>query len=237
MSKFKGKRMVEEDLIKKLQDLDPSGGTEYTAGTGIEISDENEISVDTDTIATVAALQSFTQTFGGELTAIYNGTTPVGKARQDASGRTFDEYYASKSELFSGDYNDLTNKPTIPEGVTIVDISTSATYTSGAITNFINKPGNYLFREVDSANGDDYFRINTIMSGAIMLTKTFVSSSTSLYSEIFYINRSTGAVTKYNYTINVPTAPTLNKTTETLTFTYSDSTTGTLTVVTDVTLS
>lgn len=47
----KGKRMVSEDLIKKLESLDPSAGATYTAGTGIDISAENEISVDTDTVA------------------------------------------------------------------------------------------------------------------------------------------------------------------------------------------
>jgi len=111
---------------------------------------------------------------------------------------------ATKDELFSGDYNDLTNKPTIPEGVTILTISTSVKFTPTQIANFIAKPGNYLFKEADRFNGDDYFRIDTIMSGSIRLTKTFVASSTTLYSELFYINRSTGAVTKTNYTINVP---------------------------------
>ena len=69
-----------------------------TEGTGINISN-NEISVDTNTIATVATLQSFTQSFGGEITAIYSGTSTVGKARQDALGRTIDEYYASKTDI------------------------------------------------------------------------------------------------------------------------------------------
>ena len=221
MSKFKGKRMVEEDLIKKLQDLDPSSGPEYTAGTGIEISAENEISIDTDTVATKSEL------FSGDYDDLTN--------KPDLS------VYAESADLATvattGSYNDLSNKPTIPAGVTVLTISTSVTFTSTQIAKFIANPGNYLFKEVDGANGDDYFRINTIRSAVIMLTKTYVASSTTLYSEIFYINRSTGAVTKYNYTVNVPTAPTLNKTTETLTFTYSDNTTGTLTVVTDVTLS
>ena len=74
------------------------GGAEYMPGTGINIAN-NEISVDTNTIATVATLQSFTQSFGGEITAIYSGTSTVGKARQDALGRTIDEYYASKTDI------------------------------------------------------------------------------------------------------------------------------------------
>lgn len=44
-----GKRMVPEYLIKKIGE--GGGGTEYTAGTGIDITN-NEISVDTETIAT-----------------------------------------------------------------------------------------------------------------------------------------------------------------------------------------
>lgn len=94
MSNFKGKRMVEEDLIKKLEDLDPSGG-EYTAGTGIEISAENEISIDTDTVAT-------------------------------------------KSELFSGSYNDLTNKPDLSIYAESSDLATVAT--TGAYSDLTGTP-------------------------------------------------------------------------------------------------
>lgn len=43
----KGKRMVREDLIKKLKE---GSGAEYTAGTGIVIED-NEISVDEEVVA------------------------------------------------------------------------------------------------------------------------------------------------------------------------------------------
>ena len=75
-----------------------SAGNTYTAGNGININND-EISVDTNTIATVATLQSFTQTFGGEITSIYNGTSTVGKARQDALGRTINEYYAGKTDI------------------------------------------------------------------------------------------------------------------------------------------
>lgn len=37
MANFRGKRMVDEDLIKKLEELEPGGG--YTAGAGISIND------------------------------------------------------------------------------------------------------------------------------------------------------------------------------------------------------
>lgn len=141
----------------------------------------------------------------------------------------------------SGDYNDLINKPTIPAGITILDISTSVTFTATQIADFIANPGNYLFKESDWANGDDYFRINTVMSGAIRLTKTYVNSSTSLSSEVFHINRSTGAVTKSNYSISIPTTATststVTPTTETLVFTYTDNTTATITIMTGATVS
>jgi len=136
-SKKQGQRLIPEYLLDYAERLevahpDPTqewgGSSSYNAGYGIEIVND-EISVDTNEIATVDALQGFTQTFGAEITAIYNGTSTVGKARQDGLGRTFDEYYASKSELFSGDYNDLTNKPTIPTK------TSDLTNDSGFITN------------------------------------------------------------------------------------------------------
>lgn len=211
MSKFKGKRMVEEDLIKKLQDLDPSGSS-YTAGTGIEISAENEISIDTDTVATKSEL------FSGDYDDLTNKPDlSVYELAADAFSGDYDDLtnkpdlsvYAENADLATvattGSYNDLSNKPTIPAGVTVLTISTSVTFTSTQIANFVAHPENYLFKESDWANGDDYFKIDTVMSGAIMLTKTYVASSTNLYSEIFYINRSTGAVTKTDYNMSIPT--------------------------------
>ena len=97
------------------------GGSSYTAGTGINISN-NEISVDTNTIATVATLQSFTQSFGGEINAIYSGTSTVGKARQDALGRTIDEYYASKTQV--------PDAPTSTDGTYVL----KATVSNGQVT-------------------------------------------------------------------------------------------------------
>lgn len=109
------KRMVDDKEIREFDDritaLEEGGtGGSYTAGNGININN-NEISVDTDTIATISALQSFTQSFGGELTAIYSGTSTVGKARQDALGRTIDEYYASKNETLIKDEDGNVNEP------------------------------------------------------------------------------------------------------------------------------
>jgi len=92
-----------------------------TEGTGINISN-NEISVDTNTIATVATLQSFTQSFGGEINAIYSGTSTVGKARQDALGRTIDEYYASKTQV--------PDAPTSTDGTYVL----KATVSNGQVT-------------------------------------------------------------------------------------------------------
>jgi len=94
MSNFKGKRMVSEDLIKKLENLQPGGGGDYEPGNGIDITD-GVLSVD----------------YGAGLT-VDNGTLIV-----DSSA------VAMKSNLatvaMTGDYDDLTNKPTIPVTITV----------------------------------------------------------------------------------------------------------------------
>ena len=224
MAKTYGKRLVPEYLITKLEELEPGGGGEYTAGTGIEISEENEIT------ANIKA--------GSGIVVDTDLTDDSIVVMVDQADIPYKSDLATVAT--TGDYNDLTNKPAIPT-ITILDISTSVTFTSGQIANFIANPGNFLFKEADQFNGDDYFRINTITSGAIQLTKTWVNSSTTLYSEVFYIYRNGGNVVKYNYTTNVPTTATststVTPTTETLTFTYSDNTTGTITFITAATVS
>ncbi len=86
------RRMLDEQEVINLIEEHGGGGTEYTAGTGINISAEKEISIDTDTVAT-------------------------------------------KDELFSGDYNDLTNKPTIPAAQVNADWNAST-----GVAEILNKP-------------------------------------------------------------------------------------------------
>ena len=106
-----GKRMVKENLIAKIGQ-GGGGGSEYTAGNGINISAQDVISVDTDTIATAQQLTSFTESFGGALNNILNtGEYIVVKARQDENGNEIDTTYATKMEdyVLSGSYTSLTD--------------------------------------------------------------------------------------------------------------------------------
>lgn len=92
-----GKRMVKENLIAQIGQ--GGGGSEYTAGNGINIT-EDVISVDTNTIATKAELGSFAESFGGELNNILNtGTSVVQRAKNDENGNEIDTTYATKAEL------------------------------------------------------------------------------------------------------------------------------------------
>lgn len=108
-------RLIPKHLLEYAEELqenhpDPSaewggsgGGSPIEAGTGIVITgtDTKTISVDTETIPTVAGLA--TVAFSGSYS--------------DLSGKPDLSVYELKSEAFSGDYTDLTNKPTIPDAV------------------------------------------------------------------------------------------------------------------------
>lgn len=117
----------------------------YVAGDGIAIgSDNNEISVDKTVVATktdLAAKQDIL-TAGENIRIENNVISAVG----GGEGHTYtagagiditndeisvDNTVALKSELFSGDYNDLTNKPTIPD---ISGLATTDALTSGLAT-------------------------------------------------------------------------------------------------------
>ena len=154
MSKFKGKRMVDEDLIKKLIDLQPGGGGEYTAGTGIDISDQNEISVDTDTIATKEYVDqhagtTYTAGVGIDIDANNEITANIkaGSGIVVDTDLTDDSIVVMidqadipyKSDLSTvattGDYDDLTNKPTIPASQVNSDWNAAS-----GVAQILNKP-------------------------------------------------------------------------------------------------
>lgn len=108
--KYQGQRMIKEDEYAYLQELieahdDPSadwGGSSYTAGNGIDITD-SEISIDDTVVATKTDLED----------------------------------YELKADAFSGSYNDLTDKPTIPAATS--DLNND----SGFITNTVSNLTNY----------------------------------------------------------------------------------------------
>lgn len=130
-SKKQGQRLIPEYLLKYATELeerhpDPSaswggggGGGEYTAGDGIDISEENVISVDN-----TVALKSEIPDVSGFVTE-----TDMNTALAD---------YELKSEAFSGSYNDLTDKPDLSIYAESEDLATVAT--TGDYDDLLNKP-------------------------------------------------------------------------------------------------
>ena len=126
-----GRRLMPEYLLKYTEEMnknhpDPSaswgggsGGGEYTAGDGIDISEENVISVDN-----TVALKSEIPDVSGFITE-----TDMNTALED---------YELKSEAFSGSYNDLTDKPDLSIYAESEDLATVAT--TGDYDDLLNKP-------------------------------------------------------------------------------------------------
>ena len=139
-----GKRLMPEYLLKYSEDLlknhpDPSaewggGGADYTAGYGIEISND-EISVDQDVVASKAELNgyikdndlNYASTFRGKGVYVKNEGAYTSTSYADGSiGRSIPHQpgytytFPDKSGTFAmtvdiiTSYNDLTDKPTIP---------------------------------------------------------------------------------------------------------------------------
>lgn len=104
MAKFQGKRMVPESLIAK---IGQGGGTEYTAGEGIDITN-NEISAN---IKAGSGIVVDTDLTDESLVVMVD-----------------QEDIPYKSDLATvattGDYDDLTNKPTIPEAPLVLTQAT-----------------------------------------------------------------------------------------------------------------
>ena len=137
-NKFKGKRMVPEYLITKLEEMDPSGGGDYTAGYGIDITDD-KISVDQDVVASKSELNgyikdndlNYASTFRGKGVYVKEEGTYTSTSYADGSIERiiprqpgYSYTLPDKSGTFAmtvdiiTSYNDLTDKPTIPAGAT-----------------------------------------------------------------------------------------------------------------------
>ena len=88
----------------------PSGGSSYTAGTGIDITND-VISID----STVVALKTDIPTVPTNVSAFTNDAGYVTKSVNDLTNYTLSSNLATVAT--SGSYNDLTNKPSIPDAV------------------------------------------------------------------------------------------------------------------------
>lgn len=194
MANFKGKRMVEEDLIKKLEDIDPSGSS-YTAGDGILIND-GVLSVNYGTGLDVTEEGVLYATGGGGTTytagegITIDANDEISANIKAGSGIVVDtdltddsvvvmidqEDIPYKSDLATvattGDYDDLTNKPTIPTAtsdlnndsgfITSTDTEARPFYDGVRVTDgtmVFSKDGTNYSSRVVLGSGDN-FRVN-----------------------------------------------------------------------------
>ena len=104
---------------------DAQGGAEYSAGTGISISAQDEISVDTTVIATKNDLSGYQPTIS-DLETIRSGASAGATAVQPGSLATV---------ATSGSYNDLSNKPSIPAAQVNSDWNAAS-----GVSQILNKP-------------------------------------------------------------------------------------------------
>ena len=100
-----------------------------TNGTGITIDENNS-----DNTITISVTNEFTQAHETKLDGIETGAEINVQSDWGETDVSSDAFIQNKPSLFSGDYGDLTNAPSIPSGVTEDDIYT---YTSGFITSGI----------------------------------------------------------------------------------------------------
>lgn len=183
-NKFKGKRMVPEYLITKLEEMDPSGGGEYTAGYGIDITDD-EISVDEDVIATKNELSGYIQNNDTTYSAVFRGKGAyvktegaytstsygdgaIGRSISHQPGYTYT--FPDKSGTFAmtvdiiTSYNDLTDKPTIPTKTS--DLTNDSGFITGVAWNDVT--GKPTFATVaTSGDYDDLTNKPTIPAAQI----------------------------------------------------------------------
>ena len=101
------------------------GGAEYSAGTGISISAQDEISVDTTVIATKNDLSGYQPTIS-DLDTIRSGASAGATAVQPGSLATV---------ATSGSYADLSNKPSIPAAQVNSDWNAAS-----GVSQILNKP-------------------------------------------------------------------------------------------------
>lgn len=116
----------------------PSEGTQYTPGTGIQISDQNEISIDTTVVAEKSDLATVATT--GDYDDLLNKPSiPAAQVNSDWNAASGVSQILNKPSLAtvatSGSYADLTNKPSIPAAQVNSDWNSSS-----GVSEILNKP-------------------------------------------------------------------------------------------------
>ena len=176
-----------EELVKNHPDPSESwggSGSTYTAGEGIVI-ENNEISVDDETVAMVANLAPVA--FSGSYSDLSNKPDlSVYELKSEAFSGDYDDLtdkpdlsvYELKADAFSGDYDDLTNKPTIPTDT--LDLTNGAGYITGInSTDVINALGYTPGTSNFSGNYNDLTNKPTIPTDVTNITLTGTSGTLS----------------------------------------------------------
>ena len=130
-----------------------------TSGTGVDI-----VTNDSDNTIIISVSNEFTQAHETKLDGIEDGAEVNVKSDWDEVDTSSDAFIQNKPSLFSGDYGDLTNTPSIPDEVTEDDIYN---YTAGFLTEGIgititdDDSGNTITISRDSLTSDDIPNLDT----------------------------------------------------------------------------
>lgn len=208
-SKKQGQKLMPEYLLSYTTELEKAhpnpnaswggggGGETYTAGDGIDISEENVISID-NTVALKSDIPS------------------VSDFITEDEVDTKLEDYELKSDAFSGDYNDLENKPSIPTN------TSDLTNDSGFITNsalsgyatetWVENKG-YItgITSSDVTNALGYTPGTSNFSGSYndLTNKPTIPTKTSdLNNDSGFIDKSVNDLTNYTLTSSLSTVAT-----------------------------
>lgn len=229
MSKKQGQRLIPEYLLKYIEvvetnipdpnDIGEGGGSTYTAGIGIDIDDNNEIS---------AKLQAG---YG----IVVDDDLDTGAKVVMIDDEDIPSYSDLSSVATSGDYDDLINKPVIPDTTNFVTTNTNQTISG---TKTLEGNANTVRLTIDDTTQGSYDQLKftpeqMIVQGNLGTTTSYgkdgvVVSGSSNEFEISYLGTnktytfddSKGGevattdeiITSYNDLTDKPTIPTISGT-------------------------
>ena len=176
----------------------PAGGSSYTAGTGIDITNDT-ISID----STVVALKSDIPTVPTKTSDLTNDSGYI--TGITSSDVTTALGYTPGTSNFSGDYDDLTNKPSIPNAVSGTNDGTNWTsLTIGSDTYRIPSGGSGSGPTVTRYTGYASHPITyTVSSSASTAHYTFINIfSSELSGFLNYDNVNPGDILYVNITVD-----------------------------------
>lgn len=258
-NKFKGKRMVPEYLITKLEEMDPSGGGDYTAGYGIDITDD-KISIDQDVVASKQELNGYIKnndldyasTFRGNGVYVKNegaytstsyGDGSIGRSIPRQPGYTYTLPDKSGTIAMTSDiitsYDDLTDKPTIPAGETNPFLR--VTDANNAVFFSLTGAAGSFYKWLDVANESTIYvnlhALNPVYGTGLTSTYNTGSSQLEVAVDTTVVALKTDIPTVPTTATSTSTSTsTVTPTTETLVFTLADDSTVTVTVMTGATV-